>query len=145
MISRIFERLGLSAEQEIPERSLEVATAALLVQVSLADGSISPEERKALDVCLKDHFSLSSEEVAVLIERGERDQADAACLYAFTRAIAKELDNEERQDIVRLLWRVAYADGNLDNFEANVIAKVSGLLGVSPSDRVRLKQEVAAA
>ncbi|MFC4348766.1 TerB family tellurite resistance protein [Kordiimonas lipolytica] len=145
MFEKVSKILGLKGENEVGASGLELATAALLVQVSKADGEFTSDERDQLEACVKEHFDLTNLEAAELLARAERDQSDATCLYAFTRTIAKELDNEERQEIVRLLWRVAFADRHIDNFEENVLAKVSGLLGVSPHDRIRIKQEVQSA
>lgn len=144
MFEKISKLLGLKGEADTGASGLELATAALLVQVSKADGDFSDEERAQLVACVQDHFGLEQVDAEELLARAERDQNDATCLYAFTRTIAKELDNEERQDIVRLLWRVAFADKHIDNFEENVLAKVSGLLGVSSADRIRIKHEVEA-
>lgn len=144
MFEKISKLLGLKGENEQGPSGLELATAALLVQVSKADGDFSDDERRQLVACMKDHFDIEIGEAQELLVRAEKDQSDATCLYAFTRTIAKELDNAERQEIVRLLWRVAFADSHIDNFEENVLAKVSGLLGVSSADRVRIKQEVQA-
>jgi len=144
MFEKISKILGLKGETETGPSGLELATAALLVQVSKADGEFTSDERDQLEACVKEHFGLTNLEAAELLTRAERDQSDATCLYAFTRTIAKELDNEGRQDIVRLLWRVAFADKHIDNFEENVLAKVAGLLGVSPQDRIRIKHEIEA-
>jgi uncharacterized tellurite resistance protein B-like protein len=145
MFGTVSKLLGLEAGHGKSENDgLALATAALLVQVSKADGDFSGNERAALTACLKDHFSLEDAAAAELIARAELDQADATCLYGFTRTIAKELDQGERQDILRLLWRVAFADNHIDNFEDNVLAKVAGLLGISPADRIRIKHEVQA-
>jgi len=146
MLRRVSELLGFGASdtEDNKTNDLQLATAALLVQVSMADGDFSADERASLTACLTDHFAVIPDVATELLDRAERDQSDTTCLYAFTRTIAKELDHEGRQDIVRLLWQVALTDNILDNFEANVVAKVSGLLGVSSADRVRLKQEVAA-
>lgn len=145
MFDRVSKLLGLKADHsKSAADGLALATAALLVQVSKADGDFSAQERVSLAECLKDHFSLDGAAATELITRAEMDQADATCLYAFTRTIAKELDQEARQDILRLLWQVASADNHIDNFEENVLAKVSGLLGISSRDRIRLKHEVEA-
>lgn len=141
-ISKLFGRE--TGDTEKADEGLALATAALLVQVSKADGDFSAEERVTLLHNLQDHFGLSEELAQEILERAEKSQEDATCLYAFTRQITDELDQEGRQAIVKLLWRVAFADNHIDNFEANVLAKVSGLLGVSPRDRITLKHEVEA-
>ncbi|MFC3050357.1 tellurite resistance TerB family protein [Kordiimonas pumila] len=142
MLRRVSQLLGFAEKEAGAPNDLALATAALLVQVSVADGDFSAEEHSRLEECLMAHFHLDATTVAGLVERAARDQADATCLYAFTRTIAHELDQQGRQDIVRLLWQVALVDDSLDNVEANVIAKIAGLLGVSTADRVRLRDEV---
>lgn len=141
-ITRLFGRE--TGDEPSASDGLALATAALLVQVSKADGDFSETERLELTKSLKGHFGLAEDMALEILARAEKSQEDATCLYAFTRTITDELDQEGRQAIVRLLWRVAFADNHIDNFEANVLAKVSGLLGVSPRDRVLLKHEVEA-
>ena len=145
MFDKVTKLLGLKpAAFEDTNNDLHLATAALLVYVSRADGDFSEDERVHLLACMKDHFGLGGEDAAQIIEDAEAQQQEATCLYRFTKAITDELDQDGRQEIVRLLWRVAFADNHIDNFEANVLAKVSGLLGVSTRDRVHLKHEVEA-
>lgn len=145
MFDRISKLFGRQNEGDSPEsEGLALATAALLVQVSKADGDFSETERVQLTTSLQDHFGLGADIAEEILVRAEKSQEDATCLYRFTKAVTDELDQDGRQAIVKLLWRVALADRHLDTFEANVLAKVSGLLGVSPRDRVMLKHEVEA-
>lgn len=145
MFDKVSAFLGLKEPERIdPQYNLHLSTAALLVYVSTADGEFSDAEREQLITCLVDQFELSTETAHHILADAETQQCDATCLYQFTRAITDQLDQDGRQDIVRLLWRVALVDNHIDNFEANMLAKVAGLLGVSTRDRVLLKQEVEA-
>jgi len=137
--------LGLKAEVAADKSSeLHLATAALLVHVSAIDDDFSEQERLSLLVCLKTQFELTHDVAEQILAEAEVKQQEASCLYQFTKVITSELDQEGRQDIVRILWQVAFADNLLDNFEANLLAKVSGLLGVITEDRIRIKHEVMA-
>lgn len=145
MFDKVSAFLGLKEPESVdPHYNLQLSTAALLVYVSCADGEFSAEERAQLVVCLTDQFELDTETAEYILSEAEIQQSDATCLYQFTRAVTDQLDQDGRQDIVRLLWRVALADNHIDNFEANMLAKVASLLGVSTRDRVLLKQEVEA-
>jgi len=145
MFDKVTKLLGLKAKPvEKTRNDLQLATAALLVYVSRADGDFSADERAQLLTCMIEHFGMESEDASQILDDAEAQQQEATCLYKFTKAITDELEQDGRQDIVRLLWRVALADNHIDNFEANVLAKVSGLLGVSTRDRVALKHEVEA-
>jgi len=132
---------GSAAPQSDP---VALASAALMVSVALADGDFASDEATALRQSMIADFGLSEAEAVHILTDAQQEQADASCLYRFTRVITAELDQDGRQEIVRALWKVALADHVIDSFEDNIIAKISGLLGVIPRDRVRLKQEVQA-
>ena len=146
MWNKVAGLLGLGErKKDCKAGDLQLATAALLVHVASSDGDFDDDERERLTDCLTEHFWLTSEEAETIIADAEEMEQDASCLYRFTRAITSELDQEGRQEIVRLLWQVAFADSRIDNFEANVLAKIAGLLGVTEEDRIRIKHEVEAA
>jgi uncharacterized tellurite resistance protein B-like protein len=41
------------------------------------------------------------------------------------------------------MWEIAYADGDVDEFERNLIWRAADLLGVSSRERIELGQRVA--
>ncbi|MEX0297511.1 MAG: TerB family tellurite resistance protein [Kordiimonas sp.] len=145
MWGKVSELLGLTDTVGVGEvKELHLATAALLVQVSLSDGEMAASEKAQLIACLSEQFSLDTDIAEKIFSDAQSEQNEANCLYKFTRVVASELDQEGRQEIVRLLWQVALADNRIDNFEENVLAKVSGLLGVSAQDRIQIKHAVMA-
>lgn len=145
MFSKIVSLLKGEAAQEAGSADpLHLATAVLMIEVAMADGHASDDELAALKQCLADEFELTDGDVDPLITEARESHTAALDMYTFTRVVAAELDQEGRQQIVKLLWRVALADNHIENFEENALAKTAGLLGVRPADRVRLKQEVEA-
>jgi len=125
-------------------QELHLVTAALLVHVSLSHDDFSEDEKTSVLSCITGHFNIEETVAHQILDKATQRQEDAVDLYSLTRVITRELEQEGRQEIIRLLWQVAFADNHLDNFEANVIAKIAGLLGVSTRDRVLIKQEVQA-
>jgi uncharacterized tellurite resistance protein B-like protein len=43
-----------------------------------------------------------------------------------------------------MMWELVYADGQVSEFEDNVVWRAADLLGVSSRDRIDLKRRVAA-
>jgi hypothetical protein len=41
-----------------------------------------------------------------------------------------------------MMWTIAYADGELQEFEENIIWRVSELLGVPARDRIALRRKI---
>jgi uncharacterized tellurite resistance protein B-like protein len=142
MWNKVSELLGLNTQANDKPDDLHLATAALMVHVSLVDENFAEDERRQLLANLQTRFGLSLVDAEKILEDAEAEQKDTTCLYRFTKVITSELEQKGRQQIIKLLWQVAFADGHIDDFEKNIIAKVGGLLGVSTKDRIALKHEV---
>ena len=54
------------------------------------------------------------------------------------------LSLEEKREIIAMMWRLVYADGELDALEDNLIWRTAELLAVPARDRMELKQMVRA-
>ena len=55
----------------------------------------------------------------------------------------RSLDEDGRRKIVEMMWELVYVDGNVSEFEDNVVWRAADLLGVSSRDRIDLKHRVA--
>ena len=71
-------------------------------------------------------------------------EGEAVDLYHFTSVIMRSLNEEGRLRIVEMMWELVYADGQVSEFEDNVVWRAADLLGVSSRDRIDLKHRVAA-
>lgn len=125
------------------EEEIRLAVAALLYHVVAVDGLVTDEERARLRSVLTDRYQLDDDEVDALMARGESADREAVDLYRFTSVLKARLDESERRQVVSLLWDMVYADGRVDEFEDNVLWRVSELLGIPARDRIGLKQRAA--
>lgn len=121
------------------EHSLQLATAALLVEISRSDSSIQKQELQLIEQQLRDKFKLTEEEVKTVMEQAGSCVDSSVSLYEFTRPINDLLSREERVHIVELLWQVAFADGVLDKYEEYYVRKIADLLYVSQKDYIQTK------
>lgn len=124
------------------EKQLELATAVLLIEVARADFSEDEIEIRAVADLLQSHLAISKAEAARLIDQAQQHADDSASLQAFTRQLHEELNLEEKHRIIEMLWRVALADEKLDKHEDHLIRKVAGLLYISHSDLIRIRNLV---
>ncbi len=123
---------------------LQVAAAALLVEAALMDESFDDTERATIERLLTARFELSEGEVTALVEEAKVQVTESNQLFGFTRVIADSYDNEQRIELVEMLWEVAYADGELHDFEASLMRRLAGLLHVSDYDSGRARQAALA-
>lgn len=120
----------------------QVAAAALLVEAARMDAHFDPEERLVIAQLLQQRFGLNDEETESLIEEAEQVQEQSNQLIRFTKSIKENFTEEERIELLEMLWEVAYADGRLHHYEANLLRRVGGLIYVSDRDRGAARKRV---
>jgi uncharacterized tellurite resistance protein B-like protein len=118
--------------------TLELATATLLAEVMRLEG-IEASERAAVLEAVRSQFKLEAGEAEALVRLAEEESKDATDYYQFTSLIRQHYSQEDRQAIVELMWRVAYADTHLSAHEMHVIRKIADLLYVPHSAYIAAK------
>jgi uncharacterized tellurite resistance protein B-like protein len=137
------DHIGPIEEQtQDSEHRLQVATAALLVEIARADFQIENQELEQIAVALKEKFQLSSEAVADLIDLATQEARQAVSYYDFTSLINKEFSFEQKVKVIELMWQVAYADDYLQKYEEAMIRKIADLLYIPHSDFIATKHKV---
>ena len=122
-----------------------LAATALLVHVISLDGAPTEVEKRKLHSVLEGRFKLDPGTADQLIASATLVEGEAVDLYHFTSVIMRSVDEEGRLRIVEMMWELVYADGQVTEFEDNVVWRAADLLGVSSRDRIELKHRVAAA
>ena len=137
-ISRLFR------EKEGPALHPEprLAVAALLVHLAAVDGSTSDAERDAVRHSLMDYYDLNEDEVEKLVDEATRRDSEAVDFYRFTSAIT-QLTEEERIEIIRMMWQVVFADNQNHELEDNMVWRIAELIGVSARQRTILRNQMA--
>ncbi len=125
------------------DKTIELATAVLLIEISLADDHFQQEERNTVKQVLTEHYRLSDEKIEELINLAESEVDHAVSLYEFTKLLNDSLPMASKINIVESLWHVAYADAVLDKYEEYYIRKIADLLYISHSDYIQSKLKAA--
>jgi len=147
MIKRLFAQVieTISASDpdkaESREEALRLATAVLMVDVARADYVFDEIEFDNVLTLIEKHFGLSAEEAAALVNEAGEKAEDIVGVHEFTKLLHDYLTEDEKSQIVALLWQIAYADGRLDKYEDSLILKISDLLYVSRGRVMRLKHD----
>lgn len=150
MIDRIRKLLlgegggGAEAAPDAAEDDPRVAAVALLIEAAVMDGDFDEAERHVIAGLLKDRFGLEPGAVEDLIAAGADAVEGSNQLYAFTRVVKQGFDFEQRIGMIEMLWEVAYADGEVHDFEASLVRRVSGLIHVSDRDSGTARKKVLA-
>lgn len=111
-----------------PGRAQHIAAAVLLLEMAHADNNHDPAEYDEIRCQLKAHFHLSTGEVEELIDAAAPEARGAVSLYEYLKTLNKGLDMSEKREVLEMLWRVAYADEELDPHEESLLRDLAELL-----------------
>jgi uncharacterized tellurite resistance protein B-like protein len=125
------------------EAALRLATAVLMIDVARADHVFEESEFDRVLRLAQLHFDLTAEQAAELVNEADAKAEELVSAYEFTEVLHRHLSEDEKAQIVGLLWDIAYADGELDKYEDALILKISDLLYVSRARVMRLKYDAA--
>ncbi|CAM2886647.1 TerB family tellurite resistance protein [Vibrio mytili] len=123
---------------QINTASPNLAIACLLCEVSSADHQVDEKEHETIRSLLVKLLTLDQQEAESILNQAQAKTKESASLYDFTSQL-RELSQETRYDLIKSMWEVAYADGEIDPLEEAVIRKTAELLYVDHSDFIRAK------
>jgi len=131
----MFDRLTSLFADEAPEApsedKLRLAAAVLLVEAARLDGSFDDDERRAIHILLTWRFEISEADAKSLIAAADAEADNLVELSGYVRTIKDRFSNGERIELIEMMWAVVYADGQLHDYEANLLRRMAGLLYVS--------------
>lgn len=118
---------------------VHVATAALLLEMVRMDERMLDAERQAVVDALHRALSVSEAETDELLRLAEAQAQQATDYFQFTSLINQAFTPEQKEQVIEHLWRVAYADGDLDRYEEHLARKIAELLYVPHSAFIAAK------
>lgn len=110
----------------------------------MADHQFSDQELHSLSRSLERKYSLAADEISALISLAKSESNHATSLYQFTQIVNQHCDNNEKFTLIKAMWEMAFADGNLDKYEDYLIRKVADLIYLPHAEFIRAKSQVKA-
>ena len=143
-LQKFFEQyLSDKAENETPlEHRLQLASAALMVEMLHADEKVTSEEDSKLRELIKQRFELKDTEIEDLIELAHNEKHEATDYFSFTSLLNEHYTQQQKMKLVEDLWQLAYADDQLDKYEEHLIRRLADLLHVPHKDFIRTKHKI---
>ena len=124
----------MEAAEASGEDEVQLAAVALLIEAALMDEQFEDGERAKIAELIKARFELDDGEAARLIDVAQDEVRGSNQLFRYTRVVNQRFDQEERIELMEMLWQVAYADGALHDYEANLMRRLAGLIHITDRD-----------
>ena len=121
---------------------LELTAAVLAYEVARSDGEISKDELPVL--------MLEIERIAEKVGRDKNEiwkivdaySKDSISFYEFVEDINKNYSKDQKKDLLKTLWKTAFADGKLDVDEEKLVRRVADLIKIKDIEVLKLKHDV---
>jgi len=126
-----------------PEHVLRLAIGALLLEMTHMDGEVWPEQRAAVEAIVLEHFDLARGEAEELLGLAEEERSESTDYFQFTSLINNTYTQEQKVRLIELLWRIAYANETLHQYEEHLVRKIADLLHVPHSAFIAAKLRVS--
>lgn len=141
IVAYLEKRMETNTINPDPFERRQVAVAALLIEASRLDGHYDAVEQGTVVRLLKETLKLPAEQARNLLGLAEARQANTYDNWIFCEAIKRGYAMPERIEIVKHLWEVALADGQLNRFEVEMIDRVADELGLTADQAAKAKAD----
>jgi uncharacterized tellurite resistance protein B-like protein len=123
-------KLALDRSGAKTDIEVQAATTILLIEAAYGDTEYVWREHRTIVKGLEREFGLGKKETLELLERANEIRPPVVKLADVTDVIRDRFTKEQREEVLRLVWRVIEADGEVEEWEeafADHIAQAVGL------------------
>ena len=143
----MFDKLKSIFDKKIEEENVQfdtvqIAISTLMIQTAVYDGIFDEKEKSEILELIKKYFELTEDQKLSLFKIAMKVNDNSNDMQQFTRVLNTNLSEDEKLNIIEMLWKIIISDGHIDDYENALIRKISGLLYISDRDVGRIKKEL---
>ena len=140
-LKNIFDKVKQENNSEVEILEQEIyAVLSLLIEACKVDGIVSDDEIEKITGLLINKFHLEASKAKNAVSFVLEKANDKVEIFSDIKVILDTMDHEERIKVVEMLWGVVLADGTIDDYESNLMRKISSLLHVSSFETAEAKK-----
>ena len=122
------------------ENSYLVKIAALLIHAAKIDEKYSIEEEEIIKKTLLD-LGTNQTDLENILNKAKQIEENANQILDFTKEI-KNLEEKNKIEIIKSLWRIIYSNKDADIYETNLMRRLSGLLYIDSKTMGDIKEQI---
>ena len=121
---------NISAEDKVDTGNLELLSG-LMIEAAYTDGQIDQIEINKIKLTLINVFEENPKEVDSILEEALKNKNNTKSLHYYTSLINKNFSDDRKLLLIEALWEIVLSDGEIHDYETNLIRRLSGLLYIS--------------
>ncbi|MDC0056763.1 TerB family tellurite resistance protein [Alphaproteobacteria bacterium] len=103
----------------------------LMMEAANIDGQVDQQEVNKISKVLINTFHEDPSAVEAELKKCLEELGMHKPLHSFTSQINKSFSNEKKIILLEILWEIILEDGEVHDFESNLIRRLAGLLYIS--------------
>ncbi len=119
-----------SKEDKNDSKDLELLCG-LMIEAAYTDGQIDSNELSKIKLSLINVFNEDSDEVNLVLQEAIKNKNNSKSLHHYTSVINKNFNDNKKLLLIESLWEIVLSDGEIHDYESNLIRRLAGLLYIS--------------
>ena len=103
----------------------------LMIEAANIDGHVDQNEVNKISKVLIEIFHEDPAAVEIAMQKSLNELNEHKSLHSFTSKINQSFKEEKKILLLEILWEIILEDGEVHDFESNLIRRLSGLLYIS--------------
>ena len=103
----------------------------LMIEAAQTDGKVDLKEIDKISNILVKTFHENQKEVESVLQNYLKKLDEPKSLHSFTTKLNKMFSNKKKILLIETLWEIVLVDGELHEFESNLIRRLAGLFYIS--------------
>ena len=137
-LKNLFNKKDFIIHEEKNEYDPLTIACMLAHEVARSDGDVSESELNSIKELILLNNRDDSEEILKQVSDFSNENSS---FYDFVKKINETFSNEEKENLISVLWDVSFADGVLETHEERLIRRISDLINVKDVRVLKLKHQ----
>ena len=120
-----------NSEEDIDSNKNLELLCGLMIEAAYTDGQIDSIELNKIKSSLINVFNEDSQDVELVLKEAVNNKNNSKSLHHYTSFINKNFDENKKLLLIEALWEIVLSDGEIHDFESNLIRRLAGLLYIS--------------
>ena len=103
----------------------------LMIEAANTDGEVTQEELNKISYSLINVFKEDPNLVEISLTKAFENKDNTKSLYYYTSKLNKSYTDEQKIQLIEVLWEIILADNEVHDFETNFIRRLAGLFYIS--------------
>ena len=131
------ERLSF---EELNGLDKAVLISSLMIECAKIDDSFDQQEHKLIKKIITQKLHLTDDEAEDCMNKSLKVSSENVEIYSLTKDIRENFSKDEILLIFEFLWQIILVDKKIDDFEASMMTKLTGLFHLTGRENAQAKQ-----